>query len=477
MMAKKIACIGSGSLFFVRAIPDILLNDQLAGSELVLYDIDHTKSQKMAAMGQRLVSQCGVNIIVRSTESLSDAVDGADFAVTSIGGAGAEICRQVYDSQYHNADVRIAAKYGIQQVIGDTCGPAGMMMALRSIPAYLEICAEMEKRCPKVVVLNHSNPMAVLCRAMHKYTNLNVIGICHGVQLGIALASELLGLPTNELEYNWVGTNHYYWFTSVTHKGRDVYAELKKRLAESKDGHCQLSGLLSNIYDYNIVYTSDDHVIEFYPFLTQIQGGQKSLPYELIKSAKEHGWDEQAAAVVNSACASEETRKEFFSEYDKLLLDMLKHASERDQLPEVSKVGDLNSVYIGEDKKLIVNEALGALIGAISSGSRKICVANIQNKSAIPNLPYDAEVEVEAVTGYGGVKPVHMGEAPRVLKGILEKRFVWQDLVADAAVKGDRNLVLQALMLDEMAIWPDKAQQMRDELLTASKTILPQFFK
>ena len=104
-------------------------------------------------------------------------------------------------------------------------------------------------------------------------------------------------------------------------------------------------------------------------------------------------------------------------------------------------------------------------------------MANIQNKSAIPNLAYDAEVEVEAVTGYGGVKPVYMGEAPRVLKGILEKRFVWQDLVADAAVSGDRNLVLQALMTDEMAIWPDKAQPMMEELLTASKMLLPQFFE
>ena len=38
--------------------------------------------------------------------------------------------------------------------------PAAMMMAFRSIPAYLAICREMEKRCPRVVLLNHSNPMA-----------------------------------------------------------------------------------------------------------------------------------------------------------------------------------------------------------------------------------------------------------------------------------------------------------------------------
>jgi alpha-galactosidase/6-phospho-beta-glucosidase family protein len=70
-----------------------------------------------------------------------------------------------------------------------------------------------------------------------------------------------------------------------------------------------------------------------------------------------------------------------------------------------------------------------------------------------------------------------MGEAPLALKGILEKRFVWQELVADAAVKGDRRLALQACLLDEMAIVPEKAAAMLDELLLASKDLLPGFFK
>jgi len=59
--------------------------------------------------------------------------------------------------------------------------------------------------------------------------------------------------------------------------------------------------------------------------------------------------------------------------------------------------------------------------------------------------------------------------------GLLTKRIAWQELVADAAVKGDRNLALQALLLDEMAILPEKAEAMLDELLAASRPMLPQF--
>ena len=61
------------------------------------------------------------------------------------------------------------------------------------------------------------------------------------------------------------------------------------------------------------------------------------------------------------------------------------------------------------------------------------------------------------------------------LKGILEKRIAWQELVVDAGMKGDRNLALQALLLDEMAILPEKAEQMLSELLDASRGMLPQF--
>ena len=80
------------------------------------------------------------------------------------------------------------------------------------------------------------------------------------------------------------------------------------------------------------------------------------------------------------------------------------------------------------------------------------------------------------MTETGGARALVMGEAPLVLKGILEKRFVWQELVADAAVTGDRGTAMQALLVDEMAIEPGKAEAMLDELLAASRDLLPRFF-
>jgi len=451
---KKITCLGAGSFYFLRAIPDLVLSRDLAGSEVVLYDMDAEKAERMAAMGRRVAAQAETGFCVRAANGLADAVDGADFAISSIGGSGAEVTANVYGSSYHAADLAIPAKYGIQQIVGDTCGPAGMMMGLRSIPAYLAICREMEKRCPNVVVLNHSNPMAALCRALHKYTGLSVVGICHGVQHGISVAAGILGVPAQELDCLWIGTNHYYWFTRVLHHGKDAYPELMARLAarEAPQGR-RLSTHLSRTYGFQIVYPEDDHIIEFYPFMAQAPGGPEQLPYGLAEAAR-HFAEHASAAPAGAQASPEEARAGFLQRYQEIL--------DGQHLPETQD-------------NTVTGEGIGSLVSAIATGRRQVCIANIANSGAIPNLPATAEVEIEAVTDSRGVRSIHMGECPLVLKGILEKRFVWHELVADAAVRGDRNLALQALLMDEVSIWPDQAEAMLDELLAASKPLLPQF--
>ena len=454
MANKKIVCLGGGSLYFRRALRDLPLDEGLRGSEVVLYDIDHEKAERMAGLGKRLVEAAGSGLRVREAGDLSDAVDGADYCISSIGGSGAEITRTVYGSYYHSADVRIPAKYGIHQVIGDTCGPAGMIMGFRSIPAYLEICREMEKRCPDAILLNHSNPMAVLMRAMHKYTEINAIGICHGVQGGIVRAARLLGLPPEELECVWIGTNHYYWFTRMTHRGKDVLPELLRRTEEepAPPGEA-MSRELSNIYGHRVAYSKDDHAIEFYPFLAQVES-QDDLPYGLAEKAKTHGYD-ASQPTPSPEPPTAELRAEFMRNYQAILDEV--------QLPE-------------KMDSSITGEGVASMISAMARGKRQLCIVNVANKGAIPNLPATAEVEVEAVTDSRGVRPLVMGEAPPVLKGMLEKRCAWQELVVEAGVKGDRTAALQALLLDEMAILPGKARAMLDELLEASKDLLPQFF-
>lgn len=455
MPAKKIACLGAGSLYFPRVLGDLAWREGLSGSEVVLYDLDVEKAQRMAALGRRLASETGTTLTVRAVQTLAEAVDDADFGIASLGGSGAEVTNRVYQSYYHAADMYIPAKYGIHQVVGDTAGPAGMMMGLRAVPAHLAICREMEKRCPNAVLLSHSNPMAVLCRAMNKYTRLTVIGICHGVQATIRHAAEMLQVPAAELQCTWVGTNHYYWILRAVHNGVDRTAELRHRAAElGHKGSDDLAHRLSRLYGYKVGYPGAGHLIEFYAWATRVPS-QEDMPYNLAEDAKAHGFDESRPMPLRVE-PTPEVREDFFRQYQELLDGVKLPGKSTTEAPG------------GED--------VARMIDDIAQGRREVFIVNVPNQGAIPNLPSHALVEIEGVTDWLGVRGICIGDCPPVLKGILEKRFAWQDLVVDAAVTGDRNLAWQALMLDEMSLAPDDAENMLDELLNASKDLLPAFF-
>jgi len=468
MPSKKIVCCGGASMNFAGMYSDIISKKILNGSEIVIYDIDRERAELMAKYVQKLVEIVGGNFRVRVINNLIEAIDDADFVIGDIGGVGGGGGGFYHPGGIHSKDLLICAKYGIYQIIGDTCGPAAMMAAFRTIPIYLNIWNKMEKKCPNAIFINHANPMAILCRAGHKYSSIkSIIGICHGVQSGIRYIAEILNLPPEELETIWIGTNHYYWFTKIYYKRKDKYPELKKKMAQKQPPkNYTLHAKLSKIFGYQIVYPDDSHIIEFYPFLAQIKD-INHLPYYLSES--HHG--NEVLKIYTKKRNFPINRGKIVADFKKFLDNSIKNF--------IEKLG--NSTYQNKNgataskKRNPLFESIGALVESIATGERKVCIVNIPNRSSVPNLPDTAILEVEGVTDFSGVRGLYMGEAPLILKGQLEKIIAWQELVVDAAVKGDRNIALQALMVDPVAILPDKSEKMFNELLTNSKSFLPQF--
>jgi alpha-galactosidase/6-phospho-beta-glucosidase family protein len=255
----------------------------------------------------------------------------------------------------------------------------------------------------------------------------------------------------HELETVWIGTTHYYWIMRMLHRGRDVHDELVRRFRsggpEVQHPFCDR---LSAAYGTRILFPDDSHAIEFYPFLAQLPD-PKRMPYGLEKhphyifgGREGTTWKEPLGRAA--------------------------------QLKAMAK--SLAGIEIPDaPSDPMTGEGLGVLIDAMAQGRRHVHIVNIPNRGSVPNLPDYAVLEMEGVTDSRGVRGVSIGEAPVALAGMLQKRIAWQELVADAAVKGDRRLALHALLTDEMAIRPELAGKMLDELLAASKDYLPQFRK
>lgn len=457
----KIACLGGGGLYFTHPIGDFTACKEIHGSEIALYDLDRDRAELMAGMGRRLSRATGARLRFTNAKSLAAAVAGSDFVLASIGGIGGSGAKGYYESPIHLGDKLICARYGVPQIVGDTCGSAAMLAAFRSVPIYLDICRTIERRAPQAILINHANPMAVLCRAMNKYfAHLRIIGICHGVQGGIAHAAAILKVPPQELETVWIGTNHYYWFIRMRHRGADVLPRFWKlvRRRRPAPGNAMCADL-SRVYGHWIVYPQDDHVIEFYPYLAQVKDPTR-LPFGL----SEHAFGKRLKPLYSGEESLADLRKSDRAVLRAAMLKEYARALAKIQPPKHAT-------------DPIRGEGTARLIADIAAGRRGIHICNVPNHGAVTNLPPEAVLEMETVTDSLGVRPVWMGEAPLPLEALLRKRIAWQELVADAAVKGDFRLALQAMQVDETAIPPRQSEKMLRELLANSRGRLPTFEK
>jgi alpha-galactosidase len=113
------------------------------------------------------------------------------------------------------------------------------------------------------------------------------------------------------------------------------------------------------------------------------------------------------------------------------------------------------------------------IIDAIRGGTGRIFSANLPNTGQAPNLPLAAYVEGPAVAVGGGLQAVAQPPLPSALAGTLATRFMWAEVVVEAALEGSREKFIQALVLDGAIRSLDEAAALADDLLQAHQGDLP----
>ena len=226
----KITFIGAGSTVFARnVIGDCMCSEVLRDSVFALYDIDGARLEESrtileamrAALGGYGRIECYLGI-----ENRKAALRGASFVVNAIQVGGYAPATII--------DFEIPKKYGLRQTIGDTLGIGGIMRALRTIPVMEDFAWDMEEVCPDALLLNYTNPMAMLSGYMQRCTAVKTVGLCHSVQVCSRDLLTSLGLE-DKLEGRKeliAGINHMAWLLDIRDKeGNDLYPEIKSRIA------------------------------------------------------------------------------------------------------------------------------------------------------------------------------------------------------------------------------------------------------
>lgn len=453
-MSKKLVLIGAGSAMFTKGLLLDMVKDKSFDSwEIGLVDIDPEALSVAYGLATKMVQATDAQIKITKSTERKDLLSGADIVISTIGVGG----RRAWEK-----DVFIPRKYGIYQPVGDTVGPGGISRAMRMIPAMKEIAEDVIKLCPGVLFFNYANPMTAICRALRKSTGVNIIGLCIGVYEAENHLAQLLDVPHQDVSSIAVGLNHLTFITDFRYRGEDMFPVFEQKLRKegkvekadsgTEDDERTFSWLAretkKNPFAWSLfeVYGAypapyDRHVVEFFPErFPQGKYYGKTLGIDIFSFEKTIESGDLIYSEMAELSQSETLSKE------KLLAGS---TGEHSQTMEI-----INSIY--KDK-------------------RKIFSANLPNNGAIPNLPCSAVLEMPALTTGIGFCPLQIQDFPDTLASIINKRLSSVELTVDAALKGNRKFMEEAMLADGGVRDRETAEKLTDELLKAHKEFLPQF--
>jgi alpha-galactosidase len=451
----KIVVIGAGSLVFAsRLTVDILSVPELADSTLVYVDIDANALELIKGFAEQLIAQHKLPARVVITTDRRPALVGADYVITTyrVGGAAAT-----------TFDLQIPLKYGIDQAVGDTIGPGGVFYGQAHIPLMIAICRDMEELCPDAWLLNHTNPMAMLCWAVNRATGIKNVGLCHSVQHTSEQLAGHIGVPYAEVDYWVAGINHMAWFLRFTWQGQDAYPRLRQRLAEWDQANGD-AGLAVADHPENPYYGDDpwpwDSVRRelFRQFGYYVTESTAHLSEYLPYFRRNASLLQQYALKGQSLAAFEQrwqTRRQRQNE-------RLRRQASGEELIPLERTSEYSS----------------SIIESIETG--RICRVNVnlRNTELITNLPTDCVVEVPCLVDRLGVHPCFVGNLPPQLAALNRSNINVQEMAVQAALTGSRDALYQAVALDPLTAAQlsfTQIRQMVDEMVTALQPWLPHY--
>ncbi|MBN1883483.1 MAG: alpha-galactosidase [Deltaproteobacteria bacterium] len=434
----KIAFIGAGSFEFTRKlVNDILTFPRLKNASLYLMDTDSERLDFITRAVNRIVTEGKYPARIIATMDRAEALKDADAVVCTILSGGVDVWRH---------DVEIPMKYGVDICVGDTRGPAGIFRALRTIPVMLDICADMERLCPNAILLNYTNPMSMLCRAMQRAASIHVMGLCHSVQDTARGMEFLLGIESDDLRYLCAGINHQAWYLKLEHNGRDVYPLIREAMSRPE------------IYNFEIV--RNEMFLHLGYYVTESSGHNSEYNWwfrkrpDLIERycTPGTGWNPGAHAFILDEYLERET-------------------GWKDEITAwLDDPSPLDLARGHEYASYIINAYLG--------GEPFRFNGNVPNTGLITNLPDRACVEVPVFVDRDGFHPVHVGALPPQCAALNNINIASEEMALQGYFTGDPSLIFYAVAHDPLTASVcslAEIKEMTNELFEMNRAYLPMF--
>jgi 6-phospho-beta-glucosidase len=107
--------------------------------------------------------------------------------------------------------------------------------------------------------------------------------------------------------------------------------------------------------------------------------------------------------------------------------------------------------------------------GLLGDGPDSTQVVNLRNDGTFRFLPDDAVIEVPARVGRSGVRAVELDPLEPVYAGLVAHVTAYEHLALDAALRGGRHRVFEALLAHPLVGQAERAEGLTDRLLAHNK--------
>ncbi|OGV71209.1 MAG: hypothetical protein A3K18_23220 [Lentisphaerae bacterium RIFOXYA12_64_32] len=432
----KITLLGAGSGFTQPLFTDILNVEGLNEGVIGLVDIDGARLDVNVKLMRRILDLMGKSKAwkIEASTDRRKVMKGTDYLISTIEVSGVPCVR-------HDNDIPL--KYGIDQCIGDTIGPGGVMKTLRTLPPFIGILEDAKKLCPNALILNYTNPMSMMTLGAVRTTNQPFVGLCHSVQGNSRQISDILGIPYEEMEWQCAGVNHMAWFTVLRWKGHDMHARL--RAAAERPEVIEAFPIRTDLIK-NLGYFSTEscgHYSEYVPYYRK----RKDLLQKHCRQGYKGGTSFYADNWPNWRKATDERRRE---------------------MAEGKRNISLNRGH----------EYASDIIEGHLFDRKKVIYASVKNTGLIPNLPQTGVVEVATLVDKRGFMPCYFGDLPEQCAALCRSNMAVFELTVQGVLDQDREAVIHAMMMDPLSAAVcslGELRSMAEELFAAEKEFIPKW--
>jgi alpha-galactosidase len=312
------------------------------------------------------------------------------------------------------------------------------MRALRTIPVMIDLCRDMEDLCPRALLLNYTNPMAMNCWALSRATPIRTVGLCHSVQGTAMELAQDLGVPYREITYRAAGINHMAFYLRFERRGEDLYPRLRQMVREGRvPDHNRVRYEMLERLGY-FVTESSEHFAEYTPYFIR------------------------------------RDRPDLLERFNVPLDEYIRRCDFMDGMWQT-----MREFFTGDDPIAEVERSheYGALIiHSMETGKPRVVYGNVPNRDLISNLQPGCCVEVPCLVDGNGIQPSRVGDLPPQLAALIMTNVNVQSLAVEAALTGKREHVYHAAMLDphtaaELTL--DEIWSLVDELLAVHGDVIP----